>query len=752
MFNVKSPLNGWILSCLILIVFSSCEMDAQLSTLANVTDQGLSEGEDSLNQSDSAQFRTGNIIHEETLEGSNPFPTQLVSRQLPESHSFRVVTSPVLEGQRSARFELRKGDRVVTNTGIRSEMSFRPQLLKPLNYEGWYSFAVYLPSDGFTPDDDDETLSQWKNGSGSPYLSLRVRSDRFNFRIGDEYIDLGQVVKDVWHQYVFRIRQSTGSNGSIEVWKNGEKVISRTGRTSSASEQYYWKMGIYKPTWEKRNTNTTKRIIYYDNIKIGNRNASYEEMIPSSDKLSDPSKNPTGPVELNRGLVGHWKMDEGSGSRLVDHSGRNNNATIVDPSGVSWVNGKVGSALRMASPSSRGRYFSQVPHNSSLNITDAITISAWIKPTTKANQTIVSKIPNGYELMTFEDGTIEFRLNRESDGSTYRLRSKKRYPTDGKTWMHVTATFDGRSSVLYINGEADFSSGYGSAKIKTNSNPVTIGARNTMFRWEGDLDDVRIYNRALSAAEAKSLVTGEPNSGSNSSVSGPSSPATSAPTPSPTPSPSIPQDISSGLVGFWKMDERGGSTLIDHSKSNNNASIVDTRGVSWVTGKDGSALRMASPSTAGRYFSKVPHNSSLNITQAITISAWIKPTKTGNMMIAAKAPHGYEFGTFENGKLEFRINRESDGSRYRLRSHKNYTSNGNSWMHVAATFDGSKSTIYINGVPDNSATYGKTQIRSNTNPLVIGAKVTGYRWEGDLDNVMIYNRALSASEIANLAR
>src|SRR5690606_19776500 len=134
--------------------------------------------------------------------------------------------------------------------------------------------------------------------SGSPYLSLRVANDRFQFRIGKEYIDLGRVVKDVWHQYVFHIKHATGSGGFVDVWQNGEKVISKTGKSSDSAIQPNWKLGIYKPTWEKRSTSTSKRIIYYDNVKIGNRNASYEEMLPSRSQVSDPNKNlPTGPVD-----------------------------------------------------------------------------------------------------------------------------------------------------------------------------------------------------------------------------------------------------------------------------------------------------------------------------------------------------------------------------------------------------------------------------------------------------------------------
>lgn len=747
MYFLKPLCRGWLPLALFIFVVSSCEIDSQLSELAAESEYNESNNADQ--SLDSARFRLGNVIYEESMEGSSPF-SQFVSRQLPGSHSFQVATSPILEGQKSGRFELRKGDKVVTNSGIRTEMSFRPELLDQLKLEGWYSFAVYLPSEGFTPDDDDETLTQWHT-SGSPYLSLRVTNDRFQFRIGTEYIDLGRVVKDAWYQYVFHIKHATGSGGLVEVWQNGEKVISKTGKSADSATQPNWKIGIYKPTWEKSNTSTSKRIVYYDNVKIGSRNASYEEMLPSKSKLNDPKNSlPTGPVDLNKGLVAHWKMDEGRGNILVDHSGKSNNATIVDPTGIKWVTGKVGSAVRM--PDSKGRYFSEVRHNSSLNLTDAVTISAWIRPSVGGTRTIISKIPNGYELGTFENGTIEFRINRESDGATYRLRSNKRYPTDGKTWMHVVATFDGSSSVIYVNGVSDNSAGYGPTKIRANSNPLTIGARGTIYRWEGDLDDVRVYNRAVSRSEAASLFSGDLSGTVNKPSATPPSTSPSSPSPAPTgsPAPSIPQDVSKGLVGFWKMDEGSGRTLMDHSGNKNNASIVDESGVRWVKGRDGSAIRMDNPS--GRYYSTVPHNSTLNMTNAITISAWIRPGVTANRAIVSKAPNGFELGTFENGKIEFRINRESDGSKYRLRSKTSYPTDQNTWIHVAATFDGTNSTIYINGVADNSANYPNIKIRQNNNPLVIGARNSGYRWEGDIDNLMIYNRALSATEIKGLAR
>src|SRR5690606_30394256 len=214
-------------------------------------------------------------------------------------------------------------------------MLFQNRLVDQLQNEGWYSFALYLPANEFTPDDDEESITSWRHPSAGAYLSLRIHNDRFKFRIDNELIDLGPAIKDFWHQYVFHIKHSTGSNGFVEVWKNGEKVVSRSGKTSRLSSQPNWKIGIYKPTWEHRSTNTSKRVLYYDNVKIGNRNASYEDMLPSRAKVSDPLESlKAGPVDLDKGLVGHWKMDEGSGGVLLDHSGANNDARIVDPSGI----------------------------------------------------------------------------------------------------------------------------------------------------------------------------------------------------------------------------------------------------------------------------------------------------------------------------------------------------------------------------------------------------------------------------------
>ncbi|MCH6236131.1 LamG-like jellyroll fold domain-containing protein [Cognataquiflexum rubidum] len=507
------------------------------------------------------------------------------------------------------------------------------------------------------------------------------------------------------------------------------------------------------------------------------------------------------------GLVGHWKMNEGSGAKLIDSSGNGNNATIMNTSsGVVWVQGKDGLAINLNGFSNR---FATVPSNSSLNMTNAITITAWIRTNALVRKQILSKGgPDGYELSIFETGKIEFRINRESSGSTYRLYSIQNYPTDGTTWMHVAATFNGTKSQIFINGVLDNSATYAPTTIKTNTTELQIGARSSINRWVGDLDEVKLYNRVLSDVEINTLVTG--------GVPIPAAPILTAPANSakeisisPTLTWGITQHASSykiqlstssafssfvsnvsgitatsfttpkllnnvtyywrvaavnqkgtsswsqvrsfttnSLVAYWKMDEGSGSILIDHSGNGNNAKRSSTANWTWITGKIDKAL-LLNKSTV--QYGGVPHNSTINISKQVTISAWIRPAdKLGRQIISKGGTDGYELLTRGSGKVEFRFNRESNGSTYSLISNKSYPSDGKTWLHVTATFDGTKSTMYFNGVQDISKTYSATTIKTNTSELQIGARKGANQWSGALDEIRLYNRALTATEVSKL--
>src|SRR5690606_9753378 len=118
-------------------------------------------------------------------------------------------------------------------------------------------------------------------------------------------------------------------------------------------------------------------------------------------------------------LVGHWKMDEGSGTTLADASAHGNHAQVTGA--AAWVPGIHGQALRF----SGNNQYAAAPDHESLDITGAITLAAWVRPENTETQYLLRKAQldadDGYEL-TMTKGTVFFRFNQASGGMTgYRL-------------------------------------------------------------------------------------------------------------------------------------------------------------------------------------------------------------------------------------------------------------------------------------------------------------------------------------------
>ena len=207
----------------------------------------------------------------------------------------------------------------------------------------------------------------------------------------------------------------------------------------------------------------------------------------------------------------------------------------------------------------------------------------------------------------------------------------------------------------------------------------------------------------------------------------------------------------SSLIAHWKMDEGSGTTLIDGTNYGNHGVISGSP--TWVAGVDGQAIRF----NGSNKYATVEDNNSIDIAGAVTIAMWVKPEKRATQYLIKKAAHnavdGYELALSNPGQFFFRFNQKSSGDTYRLNSNVNYPTSGDTWMHVAATFNGTTIKMYINGKENNSITFTSiSSIGINTLPLSIGAESDGFRGlQGALDDVRMYNFALSAAEVYELA-
>ncbi len=198
-------------------------------------------------------------------------------------------------------------------------------------------------------------------------------------------------------------------------------------------------------------------------------------------------------TDLN--LISHWKLD----GNAIDNSGNGNNGTVY---GAVPTSDRFGNANSAMSFNGVNNYIT-VPDSASLK-PNQITMSAWIKPAQLSGyMDIVSKYyANGYYLRILDSSLYSARIDFFAAGDSNATGTE----VPANIWSHVVSTYDGTYQKVYINGVLkDSKSGMGPA-ISNVSNPLTIGALTGGGDYfSGAIDDVRVYNRALSQTEVQSL-------------------------------------------------------------------------------------------------------------------------------------------------------------------------------------------------------------------------------------------------------
>ncbi len=425
------------------------------------------------------------------------------------------------------------------------------------------------------------------------------------------------------------------------------------------------------------------------------------------------------------GLVAHYTMKEGSGNTTADVTGNGNDGTLKN--GTNW-------------DTDRGLVFDG--NNDYVNIGamngisgQALTISAWFKSSDLDNCStkykdcrIISKAKgtsaNDHYFMVStinSSGKTRLRFRLKTNNSTKTLIAGSGDITENK-WIHVTAVYDGSKMKLYKDGVL-VGSASKSGNINTNSNVSTwIGGnppKSTSKPWKGHIDDVRIYNKALNEAEIQSMMTND----------------------------------TGGMLADYPMEEGSGNTTADATGNGNDGTIsgaifASDHGLMFDGSNDYVNIGKMDSISGG----------------TLTISAWFKSSDLANCSyrdcrIISKATgiqssdHYFMISTVKDGsntKLRFRL--KTNGSTSTLTaSSGNLTEN--KWVHVTAVYDGSNMKLYKDSVLVGSL--NKTgSINTNDNiDTWIGGNPSGSKakpWKGHIDDVKIYGKALSASEVAAL--
>jgi parallel beta-helix repeat protein len=202
--------------------------------------------------------------------------------------------------------------------------------------------------------------------------------------------------------------------------------------------------------------------------------------------------------EPDANTVGLWHFNEGSEQYANDSSGNNNNG-ILSPGYPSdspqwWIYGRLWEALEFDGSND----YVYVPHSDSLNITDEITMEAWVKPYSFATIPYILFKPK-------TSGSALYALIITSDGKPKAFFDTPNHitavnPIPINEWTHIVATFDGSIKRIYINGIENKNEPY-SHTVPTSTKPINIGRAGIGDHFDGIMDEVRLSNVARTSQE-----------------------------------------------------------------------------------------------------------------------------------------------------------------------------------------------------------------------------------------------------------
>ena len=196
-------------------------------------------------------------------------------------------------------------------------------------------------------------------------------------------------------------------------------------------------------------------------------------------------------------LVGWWKLDETEGALATDATGHGHAGALVgDPL---WAAGAVDGALEL---DGEGDYV-DLGTGPDFDLTDQITIAAWVKVNAFDMdwQAIVTKGDTAWRLSRSMDDNLHFACTGMWPEWVHGSAN-----VNDAQWHHVAGVYDGAELSLYVDGTLDTSAAT-SGPINVNEYPVYIGenAEHPQREWNGLIDDVRLYNYALSQTEIQTL-------------------------------------------------------------------------------------------------------------------------------------------------------------------------------------------------------------------------------------------------------
>ena len=599
-----------------------------------------------------------------------------------------------------------------------------------ITIEAWVKFGSVTKSQDIVA-----KRTAWNTPSGyrlafdyTTVNGIEVRGRHYNYARAN---NAGLIVGEWYH--IVGLLTETGSGNKIYI--NGvNKTVATSATENLASNSLDVIIGSNSPS----STGFFDGTI--DDVRIYNYARTQAQILEDYAGGAGRKKQP----------IAHWKFDEGYGTiaNNLGIGGTALNGTLTNmaspaTSTSGWTDsGKIGKGLMFDGSDD----YVDVGNDSSLDITEAITLNAWVKPNLlSGDQTIVDKYFWGtYGLLMgygVDDGIITYRMNI---GASDEIVNSLLAVNVGQ-WSMITATYNGSNMSIFINGVLSNSTSV-SGVIGTNTNVVYIGRHNDdswPFYFNGSIDDVKIYNYALTEDEVRE----EYNGGAFLKLGSTGTDSSGNPDDSQNREYCIPGDTSTcnPPVGRWDFSEGTGTTVNDTS-TNNNTGTWNGTGEHWDLGKVG----FGGSFNGSDDYVDCGNDNSLDITDAITIEAWVKNNGPGEVydeIMSKNYSHNFSFLIESSNLLKFNM---YVGGVRQTSTDIPYSSYYGNWSHLAGTYIASTGAmkVYINGIlkTDETKAIGTFDTGGT---FIIGSLSPSIKFfNGSIDQVRIYDYARTPAQVA----
>ncbi|MBX3022553.1 MAG: LamG domain-containing protein [Bdellovibrionales bacterium] len=469
-------------------------------------------------------------------------------------------------------------------------------------------------------------------------------------------------------------------------------------------------------------------------------------------------------------LVGYWKMDNNwqDASGLAHHGSASGNAAFTSSAAQAVVGTHAGVFDGTGDSVTTDSFATSLPSN-------VFSYSAWVRPDTiTTTYAIVGWSADNGPLLTLENTGL-LRLSLQN--GTVIATSGASKPLSGATiWHHVAATYDASGNyALYINGE-NVGSGTNVQTFAMGTLIIGMKGSGTTNEFKGRIDDLAVFSQALSAGDVALIYHRQKQKYSGIYTStkfdmggdftwdllktvtslpfGKELPAAADVEVVGDYSGGFPANLMTDLVGLWHLNEAvtgAAGEVKDSSGYNHHGTPYAIQSVS--TGRFGRAMQFA----ANNDRIVVADVGEYDNTDKLSISAWVYPTSlTGTRGIISKRVDSTavnsSYGIFFNsGALTIDIHTAND------RFTANKVFEVGHWYHIVVVYDGAltaaqRVSVYVDGVLDKVGSETSASIPDTAADLQIGRLGGSASLIGSLDEVAIWRRALTPTDVTHLYR